>query len=131
MPQQSAIRLDKWLWAARFYKTRSIAREMIQGGKVHYNQQRCKPSRNVEIGAIITLWQSQDQREIEILKLSDKRSKAPIAQSLYQETEQSIAKRQLHAEQRKLTPKPLSPERRPDKKQRRQILQFKHQQSGE
>lgn len=131
MPQQSAIRLDKWLWAARFYKTRSIAREVIQGGKVHYNGQRCKPSRNVEIGAIITFWQGQDQREVEIIELSDKRASAPIAQTLYQETKQSIAKRQLRVEQRKLIPKPLSPERRPDKKQRRQILQFKHQKSGD
>ncbi|CAG9298386.1 ribosome-associated heat shock protein Hsp15 [Celerinatantimonas diazotrophica] len=131
MTQSSKIRLDKWLWAARFYKTRSLATDVIQGGKVHYNGQRCKPSRIVEIGATISLWQANEQREVIVKALSEKRANATIAQTLYEETEQSIAKRQLHQEQRKLSPKPLAPQRRPDKKQRRQIIQFKHQHTGE
>ncbi|MFM2475865.1 ribosome-associated heat shock protein Hsp15 [Celerinatantimonas sp. MCCC 1A17872] len=131
MAQSNKIRLDKWLWAARFYRTRSLATEVIQGGKVHYNGQRCKPSRVVEIGATISLWQSNEQREVIVKELSEKRANATVAQTLYEETEQSIAKRQIHQEQRKLAPKPLAPERRPDKKQRRQIIQFKHQHTGE
>lgn len=58
------IRLDKWLWAARFYKTRSLAREMVEGGKVHYNGQRTKPSKLVEVGAILTLRQGSDQKQL-------------------------------------------------------------------
>ncbi|WP_026970688.1 ribosome-associated heat shock protein Hsp15 [Aliagarivorans marinus] len=121
------IRLDKWLWAARFYKTRSLAREMIQGGKVHYNQQRCKPSRSVEIGATINLWQGHQPLEVVVQALSDKRGPAPQAQQLYQETADSIAKREQQASQRKLLAQNQAPERRPDKKQRRQIIQFKQQ----
>ncbi|MFM2480603.1 ribosome-associated heat shock protein Hsp15 [Celerinatantimonas sp. YJH-8] len=131
MTQQSNVRLDKWLWAARFFKTRALAREMIAGGKVHYNQQRCKPSKIVEAGALISLWQGNVPREVLVVQLSDKRGSAPVAQTLYQETDASLAKRTLMAEQQRLQPKPLAPERRPDKKQRRQILQFKHQRSGD
>lgn len=131
MTQLTDVRLDKWLWAARFFKTRAIAREMIAGGKVHYNQQRCKPSKSVEIGALINFWQGNVPREVRVVQLSDKRSSAPIAQTLYEETEASLHKRAMMAEQRRLEPKPVAPPRRPDKKQRRQILQFKHQQSGD
>ncbi|MPW30180.1 ribosome-associated heat shock protein Hsp15 [Agarivorans sp. B2Z047] len=123
----SAPRIDKWLWAARFYKTRGLARDMVMGGKVHYNQQRCKPSRNVEVGATISLWQGQQQIEVVVQQLSDKRGPAPQAQLLYQETEQSLKKREQYAMQRKLMAQNASPERRPDKKQRRQIIQFKQQ----
>ncbi|MGY5451704.1 ribosome-associated heat shock protein Hsp15 [Agarivorans sp. MS3-6] len=118
-------RIDKWLWAARFYKTRGLARDMVMGGKVHYNQQRCKPSRTVEVGATISLWQGQQQIEIIVQQVSDKRGPAPQAQLLYQETEQSVKKREEFAMQRKLMAQNTSPERRPDKKQRRQIIQFK------
>lgn len=123
---QAPIRLDKWLWAARFYKTRSLAREMIQGGKVHYNQQRCKPSRTVEVGALVSLWQGQERKEVRIEALSEKRGPASVAQTLYAETAKSLAERQLKAEQRKLAPHISPSDRRPDKKQRRQIIQFKH-----
>ena len=61
---KQAPRIDKWLWAARFYKTRGLARDMVMGGKVHYNQQRCKPSRQVELGATISLWQGNQQIEV-------------------------------------------------------------------
>jgi ribosome-associated heat shock protein Hsp15 len=119
------VRLDKWLWAARFYKTRGLAREMIQGGKVHYNHQRTKPGRSVEIGALISFRQGDEQKEVTIVALSDTRGPATIAQTLYQETVESQKKRQLQAEQRRLAPQPLPSDRRPDKKQRRQILRFK------
>jgi ribosome-associated heat shock protein Hsp15 len=132
MGQQSSdsgtlqVRLDKWLWAARFYKTRSIARNMIDGGKVHYNGQRSKPSKLVEVGAEIRLRQGSDEKTIIITKLSDNRRGAPEAQTLYQETAESIKQREQHAQMRKLNAfGSPSPDKRPDKKQRRNIIKFK------
>lgn len=122
-----AIRLDKWLWAARFYKTRSTARNMIDGGKVHYNGQRTKPSKIVELRATITLRQGSEEKTVVIEQISGQRRGAPEAQLLYTETRESITKRVRNAEQRKLNAHNPSPERRPDKKQRRDIIKFKHQ----
>lgn len=123
----SAVRLDKWLWAARFYKTRSVARNMVDGGKVHYNGQRSKPSKIVELGAVITLRQGNEEKTVTIEKISDQRRGAPEAQTLYIETQESVAKREQHAQDRKLHAVSPSPERRPDKKQRRNIIKFKQQ----
>ncbi|MEZ8195406.1 ribosome-associated heat shock protein Hsp15 [Vibrio cortegadensis] len=123
----SGVRLDKWLWAARFYKTRSVARNMVDGGKVHYNGQRSKPSKIVELGAVITLRQGNEEKTVTIEKVSDQRRGAPEAQTLYIETQESVAKREQHAQDRKLHAVSPSPERRPDKKQRRNIIKFKQQ----
>lgn len=122
----TGVRLDKWLWAARFYKTRALAREMIQAGKVHYDGQRSKPSKVVQVGAMITLRQGFDSKEVEVLELSEQRRGAPEAQRLYRETEASLAKREENAEARKLNAlyNP-HPDGRPDKKQRRQLIRFK------
>ncbi|PMI53920.1 heat-shock protein, partial [Vibrio splendidus] len=79
-----AVRLDKWLWAARFYKTRSIARNMVDGGKVHYNGQRSKPSKIVELGAVVTLRQGNEEKTVTIEKISAHRGGAPVAQTLYE-----------------------------------------------
>lgn len=132
MGQQSSnsdtlqVRLDKWLWAARFYKTRSIARNMIDGGKVHYNGQRSKPSKLVEVGAEVRLRQGSDEKTVIIDKLSGTRRGAPEAQALYQETAESIKLRENHAQMRKLNAfDSPSPDKRPDKKQRRDIIKFK------
>lgn len=123
----ASVRLDKWLWAARFYKTRSLARTMIEGGKVHYNGQRSKPSKLVEVGDIVKLRQGHDEKEVQIMMLSEHRGKAEQAQALYQETSESIKKRELNAEARKLNSQfAPSPERRPDKKERRSLLRIKH-----
>ncbi|PMH46036.1 heat-shock protein [Vibrio sp. 10N.286.49.B3] len=122
-----SVRLDKWLWAARFYKTRTIARNMVDGGKVHYNGQRSKPSKAVELGAVITLRQGNEEKTITIEKISGHRRGAPEAQTLYTETAESIAKREAFLEQRRLHAHNPSPERRPDKKQRRSIIRFKSQ----
>ncbi|MBE2898760.1 ribosome-associated heat shock protein Hsp15 [Pasteurellaceae bacterium 20609_3] len=123
-----AVRLDKWLWAARFYKTRSLAREMIDGGKVHYNGQRSKPSKIVELGAHITLRQGSDEKEVIVQALSDKRGAASVAQTLYQETAQSVQKREAMALARKANALSMpNPERRPNKKERRDLLKFKYQ----
>ncbi|MDP2574874.1 ribosome-associated heat shock protein Hsp15 [Vibrio penaeicida] len=124
----ATVRLDKWLWAARFYKTRSIARNMVDGGKVHYNGQRSKPSKIVELGATIVLRQGHEEKTVIIEKISDQRRGAPEAQLLYRETEDSLLKREDNAQKRKLnTLYSPSPERRPDKKQRRDIIKFKNQ----
>jgi len=124
----STVRLDKWLWAARFYKTRAIAREMVQSGKVSYNNNRSKPSKIVEPGAMITLRQSNEEKEIQILIVSDQRRGAPVAQTLYAETPQSVEKREKNSQLRKMHALDNPhPEKRPDKKQRRKIIQFKTQ----
>lgn len=121
------IRLDKWLWAARFYKTRSLAREMVEGGKVHYNGQRTKPSKLVEVGAILTLRQGSDQKTIKILATNGQRRSAQEAQLLYQETQESIDKREKIAEARKLNALTMPhPDRKPDKKERRNLIKFKY-----
>ena len=74
---KSSIRLDKWLWAARFYKTRAIARAMIEGGKVRYNDQRSKPGKIGEVGALISLWQGDEEKEVAVLLLDEQRRSAP------------------------------------------------------
>ncbi len=122
------IRLDKWLWAARFYKTRSLAKEAIEGGKVHYNGQRSKPGKVVETGAKLTLRQGWQEKVIVVDDLSDKRRGAPEAQTLYHETEDSVKRREELAWQRKtMQAAQLPPARRPTKKARRDIRRFREQ----
>lgn len=122
-----AIRLDKWLWAARFYKTRSAARQMIEGGKVHYNGQRTKPSKIVELNAELTLRQGNDERTVIVLAISEQRRPAVEAQLMYEETAQSIEKREKIALARKMNALTMPhPDRRPDKKERRDLMKFKN-----
>lgn len=120
------IRLDKWLWAARFYKTRAIAKQMIDGGKVFYNGQRTKSGKAVAIGDSIKIRQSFEEKEIKIIALADKRKDATFAYTLYKETVQSIETREKNALARKqgILLSPAS-DVKPDKKQRRQLRQFK------
>ncbi|WP_052282828.1 ribosome-associated heat shock protein Hsp15 [Kluyvera genomosp. 1] len=121
------IRLDKWLWAARFYKTRAIAREMIEGGKVHYNGQRSKPSKVVELNAQLTLRQGNDERTVVIKAITEQRRPATEAVALYEETAESIEKREKVALARKLNALTMPhPDRRPDKKERRDLMRFKY-----
>ncbi|MFU9136633.1 ribosome-associated heat shock protein Hsp15 [Erwinia tasmaniensis] len=122
-----AVRLDKWLWAARFYKTRAAARQMIEGGKVHYNGQRSKPSKIVEPDAELTLRQGNDERTVIVLIVGDQRRPAPEAQQMYAETAQSIEKREKIALARKMNALSMPhPDRRPDKKERRDLMKFKN-----
>ncbi|BCL68196.1 heat shock protein 15 [Vibrio nigripulchritudo] len=101
---------------------------MVDGGKVHYNGQRSKPSKIVELGATIVLRQGHEEKTVVIEKISDQRRGAPEAQTLYRETEESILKREENTQKRKLNALySPSPERRPDKKQRRDIIKFKNQ----
>ena len=129
MTEAPKVRLDKWLWAARFFKTRSLAKQAIEGGKVHYNGERCKVSKEVELGATLTIRQGWDAKTVEVQALSDQRRGAPEAQCLYCETEDSIKQREARAAQRKAfgPGADLISRERPNKKQRRQIHRFKQQ----
>lgn len=122
-----AVRLDKWLWAARIYKTRALAREMIEGGKVHYNGQRSKPGKIVELNATLLLRQGNDERTIVVKGITEQRRPASEAVALYEETAESIEKREKTALARKMNALTMPhPDRRPDKKERRDLMRFKH-----
>ena len=123
------IRLDKWLWAARFFKTRNLAKQAIENGKVHCNGSRCKSSREIELGATLEIRQGWDEKTVIVKGLSDKRQGASVAETLYEETAESISKRELQAVQRKAlsTTNPHS-SGRPSKQDRRLIQRFKQSQ---
>ena len=124
------VRLDKWLWAARFFKTRALAKAAIEGGKVHYNKSRAKPSRNVELGATVRLQIGYEERTVIIEAISEQRRGAPEAQLLYRETEASITQRTERSEQRKALGSSIDgPDQKPNKKDRRNIIRFKSTQS--
>jgi len=131
---QKKIRLDKWLWAARFYKTRAIAKNAIESGKVHYNDQRCKVSRLVELGAMVKVRQGFDDKIVEVKALSEQRRGAPEAALLYEETAASIKQRMDETERRRKF-KHANPifDHKPNKKERRQIHHFNevNSESGE
>ncbi|AYA01905.1 RNA-binding protein [Acinetobacter sp. WCHAc010034] len=127
LPEDAAgMRIDKWLWAARFFKTRSIAKNAIEGGKVHHNGERVKVSREVRVGMELAIQQGIEKKSVVVKALSDVRGPAPVAQLLYEETEVSIARRELLASQRKLH-NLARPEHRPSKKDRRDIGKFKRE----
>lgn len=119
------VRLDKWLWAARFYKTRSLATDAINGGKVHINNARVKPSKKVVVGAEIKISQGTVERTVIVLALSARRGSATIAQTLYEETEESIKERLAQKELRKNMSGSIHTEGKPSKKDRRLIHKFK------
>jgi len=127
-PDNQRVRLDKWLWAVRLYKTRSLAKEAVEGGKVRYNSQRCKPGRLVELGATLTLRLGWQEQVIVVDDISERRRGAPEAQMLYHETEDSVKKREDLARQRKtMQASQLTPARRPSKKDRRDLQRFRDQ----
>ena len=115
------IRIDKWLWAARFYKTRGLATEEIDKGRVRVNDAEVKPAKEVKAGDTIALRQGQVYRTLVVLAVSDKRGGAPQAQLLYQETEASIEQRVQATEQRRLEPANTQQHGRPTKRDRRDI----------
>ena len=120
-------RLDKWLWAARFYKTRHLAAEAINGGHIHHNGNRVKPSRVIHIADELSIHKTPFTFEIIVEGLNNRRGPAKEAQLLYCETEESIKKRESLAEQRKLNAAQFPhAERRPDKRDRRRIIRFKN-----
>ncbi len=125
-PPLSKVRLDKWLWAARFFKTRSLAKHAIEGGKVHCSGVRAKASKEIEINTELTIVQGWDQKTVIVQALSGQRRGAPEAALLYRETEESEEKRRVTTEQRKIfygqNPVPAS---KPNKKERRQLQHIK------
>ena len=121
------LRIDKWLWAARFFKTRSIAKTAIEGGKVHIDGQRVKVSREIGVGDIVVVKQGWDDKEIEVTALSDRRGPASEAQQLYVETERSIARRAKEAEARKAAGAMARPAQRPGKHERKALERLRKQ----
>lgn len=121
-----SARLDKWLWAARFYKTRAIAKQMIDGGKVFYNGQRTKSSKAVSVGDLIRIRQGYEDKEVLVIAIAERRKDATFAQTLYKETDDSIAVREKNSLARKqgILLSPAS-DTKPDKKQRRKLREFK------
>jgi ribosome-associated heat shock protein Hsp15 len=117
-----SIRIDKWLWAARFFKTRSLATDAVEGGKVRLNGERVKPARSVKAGDTLAIDNGATEWEVVVRNLADKRGSASVAQTLYSETERSIAERQKKAEQRQFYREPGEAIKgRPTKRDRRQL----------
>ena len=122
------LRVDKWLWAARFFKTRSIAKSAIEGGKVHLDGQRVKVSREIGVGEKLTIKQGWDEKEIVVKALSDRRGPAPTARDLYDETQASIERREREAQARKAAGGAVvRPAHKPGKHQRKALERLRKQ----
>ena len=121
----SSVRIDKWLWAARFFKTRGLAREAIKGGKVQIEGHRVKPGRTLEAGDRLTVRRGDDEYVITVADTGDRRLAAALAREKYVEDPNSVARREAAAEQRQQEQQARAErQRRPDKRQRRQIVRF-------
>ena len=119
------VRIDKWLWAARFYRTRGLAREAIKGGKVQMEGTRVKPGRTLSLGDCLTIRRGDDEYVVTVDDLGDRRLSASLAQEKYTEDPEARQRREAAAEQRKLDYQARAErQRRPDKRQRRQIIRF-------
>ena len=122
------LRVDKWLWATRFFKTRSIAKTAIEGGKVHLNGQRVKVSREITVGETLVIKQGWDEKEVVVLGLSAQRGPAPVARELYEETAASIDKREREAQARKAAGGAVArPTQKPGKHQRKALERLRKQ----
>jgi len=124
---KSKVRIDKWLWAARFFKTRSLAKSAIEGGKVQLAGQKVKVSREVAPGDILRIRQGWDEREVTVIATSEQRRAAPIAQTLYQETEASVERRTRAAGARKAAGTLARPSQRPGKHERKALERLRKQ----
>ena len=119
------VRIDKWLWAARFFKTRSSAAKAVAGGRVHLNGGRIKPAKSVQVGDELRIHRGEIEFVVKVLELSARRGPASVARTLYEESEESIQARERSREQRKLEAAGRSgPKRRPGKRDRRLIISF-------
>ena len=118
-----AVRIDKWLWAARFFKTRGLATDAVLGGHIHLNGARVKPAKDVRVGDELQIRIGTTEWVVAVAGLADKRGPAPVAQALYEETDESRAAREQEALQRKAAPPPLGADlgARPTKQDRRRL----------
>ena len=121
------VRIDKWLWAARFFKTRTLAKTAIEGGKVQLEGQRVKVSREISPGDTLRIRQGWDEREIVVKATSEQRRSAPIAQTLYEETEESMLRRARAAEARKAAGSLARPSQKPGKHERKALERLRKQ----
>jgi ribosome-associated heat shock protein Hsp15 len=122
------LRVDKWLWAARFYKTRSIAKAAIESGKVHLDGQRVKVSREITIGERLAIKQGWEEKEVIVKSLSDQRGPAPVAQMLYEETQESAQRREREAQARKAAGGAMArPVQKPGKHERKALEKLRKQ----
>lgn len=124
--ENSPVRLDKWLWAARFFKTRALAAQAVHGGKVHINGARCKASRVVAVGDTLEIQRGLEKWVVQISGLSARRGPARDAVMLYEETEFSRTARETAQESRRLV-SPAAPEKRPDRRQRQSLRTLRRQ----
>lgn len=125
----SGLRVDKWLWCARFFKSRSLAAEAVAGGKVHVNGQRVKPARDVRIGDLLDITVGHEVHTVEVLGIPARRGPAPEARLCYEESAASIARRERSREQRRLAAMAApQTQGRPDKHTRRELLKFRREQ---
>ena len=124
---ETKIRLDKWLWAARFFKTRSLAKQAIEGGKIHCDGQRVKAAKEISVGVTLMIRQGVEEKAVTVTALTDQRRGAPEAALLYTETEASQVLREQRAAERKAGLAGfLISDHKPDKKERRQLHRFKN-----
>ncbi len=120
------LRADVWLWAARFFKTRGLARQAIEAGRVEVNDIGCKPAKALHVGDRLRIGRGQERLEVDVLGLSPRRGPASEAEQLYRETDASRAARETLREQRRLSGTAFDhPPKRPDKQARRQLLKIK------
>ena len=122
------VRIDVWLWAARFFKTRALAKQAIDGGKIEVNGARCKPAKAVHVGDILSISRGSERIEVAVAVLSDKRGPAPVAATMYAETEASVVRREREREAQRLSRMAYQPpEGRPSKRDRRDIFAFERE----
>ncbi|MEO5813259.1 MAG: S4 domain-containing protein [Rhodanobacter sp.] len=124
-PSLSGVRVDVWLWAARFFKTRRLSHEAICGGRVELNEGACKPSRLLKVGDVLRVTRGTERMEVAVIALSTQRGPASVAQALYQESDASRSAREANREAARLRG-PAGPSARPNKSDRRLLRQLKH-----
>lgn len=124
-----SMRADQWLWAARFFKTRSLAKQAIEGGKIEINGARCKPAKAIKVGDQLRISRGQERLEVEVRGLAAQRGSASVAQALYHESDESRLRREREQEAQRLARQAYQPpDGRPDKRERREIAAFEQRQ---
>ncbi|MDH5516586.1 MAG: S4 domain-containing protein [Gammaproteobacteria bacterium] len=131
MSELEKLRIDKWLWAARFFKTRSLASDAVNGGKVHLNNERVKAAKAIKVGDSLRIRRGDEVWQVCVLSLFEKRRQASLAQTMYEELEDSLKLRENLAADRKALSASRVVSHRPSKKERRHIIKFKNIHRGD